>query len=327
MHCTSCNYRKNCFYLFIPLLITVSKLTQTLYANLSQLYQLTFAQCVRLFYTFTGWSNPKLFPLYIGCYQWSSLSTLKSSSIDMTDGMTPWKDSVATYDSATECKDLCSKYKYFYIADSEKNSYSTEDSAPVCRCIDSEWSVITSGTDTGRCNTLGCEPQRTTFARLDERHCHPSNIANLALKYLIGNLQATFGGSSYERSKSNNLIGAFYKTSDDQIKPIQSKRSVLTYYRSSDEYVDTNLPTSGTGRINLSNQFNQAYSTPVDMNPTDSNSGWIKLDDKACGYDRRGGLKDQARAIYINPNVIKEKNIGTNNPTLNQSTIDLDFIP
>jgi len=53
-----------------------------------------------------GWSNPKLFPLYIGCYQWSSLSTLKSSSIDMTDGMTPWKDSVATYDSATECKDL-----------------------------------------------------------------------------------------------------------------------------------------------------------------------------------------------------------------------------
>ena len=233
----------------------------------------------------------------------------------MTDGMTPWKDSVATYDSATECKDLCSKYKYFYIADSKKNSYSTEDSAPVCRCIDVEWSVITSG----------------TFGRLDERHCHPSNIANLdkiggssnfklPLKYLIGN--QIIGSTT-----SNNLIGAFYKTSDDQIKPIQSKRSVLTYYRSSDEYVDTNLPTSGTGRINLSNQFNQAYSTPVDMNPTDSNSGWIKLDDKACGYDRRGGLKDQARAIYINPNVIKEKNIGTNNPTLNQSTIDLDFIP
>ena len=243
----------------------------------------------------------------------------------MTDGMTPWKDSVATYDSATECKDLCSKYKYFYIADSKKNSYSTKDSAPVCRCIDSEWSVITSG----------------TFARLDERHCHPSNIANLdkiggssnfkrPLKYLIGNLVVA----------SNNLIGAFYKTSDDQIKPIQSKRSVLTYYRSSDEYVDTNLPTSGTGYIkpnlvqrnfasgnSYTKSYEYAYSTPVDMNPTDSNSGWIKLDDKACGYDRRGGLKDQARAIYINPNVIKEKNIGTNNPTLNQSTIDLDFIP
>ena len=298
--------------MFIPLLITDSKLTQTLYANLSILYQLTFAQCVRLFYIFTGWSNPKLFPLYIGCYQWSSISTLRSNSIDMTDSMTSWKYSL---DSASECKDLCSKYKYFYIADSKKNSYSTEDSAPVCRCIDVEWSVITSG----------------TFGRLDERHCHPSNIANLdkiggssnfklPLKYLIGN--QIIGSTT-----SNNLIGAFYKTSDDQIKPIQSKRSVLTYYRSSDEYVDTNLPTSGTGRINLSNQFNQAYSTPVDMNPTDSNSGWIKLDDKACGYDRRGGLKDQARAIYINPNVIKEKNIGTNNPTLNQSTIDLDFIP
>ena len=271
-----------------------------------------------------GWSNPSLFPLYIGCYQWSSFSSLQSSSIDMTYSMTSWKDSLDTYDSATECKDLCSKYKYFYISDSKKDTSSTQDSAPVCRCIDVEWSVINSG-------------------HLDERKCHPSNIGGmygssytkLPLKYLIGSRSST---SSYQSTSADYLIGAFYKTSSDETKPIQFKRSVLTYYKSSQsdppcsdrtgrlctkEYVDNNLPTSGKGKIW---KTNIAYSTPIDINPTDLNSGWEKLDDKLCGYDRRGGLKNQARAIYINPNVIKENVVLSNSKNSKSIPIDLDII-